>query len=153
MYKEYSCLLLMCWTQWVFWDLSGFQKRVICLLLELRSELRVVGKSQDHASPLAIEQLGSLQQLTDFEEELKSHPEQQQELVCIYLLFCCLFCWFLQESCVCILLCTVQVSWLRNGMFEHAYVYKSASVKFSLHATIRSFTDWLTEFWIDCFII
>jgi len=61
---------------------AEFQKRVLYLLTDICETLQSVGKQYEPAhSVMHIEQMCSISEVSDFENQLKSEPAKQQLLV------------------------------------------------------------------------
>jgi len=65
-----SDIFSSCGTWLLCTGVPGFQKRVLSLLIDIRNQVRDVGIAHDPTSPLAVEQLGSLHHVNDYEHEL-----------------------------------------------------------------------------------
>jgi len=66
----------------LFLLLLGFQKRVICLLLDIRDMLVGVGRQWGlEDSRIHLDRMTSVEQLLDLEDDLNSHKKKQQLLV------------------------------------------------------------------------
>jgi len=65
--------------------MSEFQKRVLFLLTDIRSRLNDRELVVDRAVGSSVIQLSSINELVNFEDELRSQPAKQHELVNIHM--------------------------------------------------------------------